>query len=89
MILLLTSCSDFLEPKSQTEFMPREINSLNEMLLGSAYLDPVAQNQYVFSYHELFTDDMACTVVNGNNISNADKYSRLKYYFAWIHACLK
>lgn len=83
LILLLTSCSDFLEPKSQTEFMPREINSLNEMLLGSAYLDPVAQNQYVFSYHELFTDDMACTVVNGNHITNAEKYSRLKYYFAW------
>ena len=35
---LAVACSDFLEPKSQTEYIPREASSLNEMLLGDAYI---------------------------------------------------
>lgn len=33
---MLASC-DFLEPKSTSEFVPRDANSLNELLLGNAY----------------------------------------------------
>lgn len=32
--LFLFSCGDFLEPKSQSEFVPKEANALNEMLFG-------------------------------------------------------
>lgn len=35
--LLLTSCGDFLDPKSQSEFVPKDVTSLNEILLGEAY----------------------------------------------------
>ena len=39
MLVLLgsSSCSSFLEPSSQTEFVPKTATSLNEMLLGEAY----------------------------------------------------
>lgn len=33
----LSSCGDFLEPNSTSEFVPEDITSLNEMLLGEAY----------------------------------------------------
>ncbi len=35
--LTLTGCSDFLEPNSKSEFVPKDANSLNELLLGEAY----------------------------------------------------
>ncbi len=33
----LTGCEDFLEPKSSSEFIPKDAGSLNELLLGEAY----------------------------------------------------
>ena len=33
----LMSCSDFLEPNSESEFVPKDAKSLNELLLGEAY----------------------------------------------------
>lgn len=35
--LTLASCDDFLEPKSVSEFVPKDVSSLNELLLGEAY----------------------------------------------------
>lgn len=35
--LALTGCSDFLEPNSKSEFVPKDATSLNELLLGEAY----------------------------------------------------
>lgn len=35
--MLITSCGDFLEPKSTSEFVPKDARSLNELLLGEAY----------------------------------------------------
>lgn len=34
---LFSSCGDFLEPKSKSEFVPKDPNALNELLLGDAY----------------------------------------------------
>lgn len=36
-LLMLTGCNDFLEPKSISEFVPKDVSSLNELLLGEAY----------------------------------------------------
>ena len=33
----LSSCSNFLEPQSQSEYIPKDANALQEMLIGSAY----------------------------------------------------
>ena len=35
--IVLCSCEDFLEPSSTSEFVPKDANSLNELLLGEAY----------------------------------------------------
>ena len=37
-LLSLSSCSDFLEPKSQSEYVPKDANALQEM--QSAVLTP-------------------------------------------------
>lgn len=36
-VLSLLSCNDFLEPNSESEFVPEDATSLNELLLGEAY----------------------------------------------------
>lgn len=36
--LSMTACSDFLEPDSESEFVPEDAVSLNELLLGEAYM---------------------------------------------------
>ena len=36
--LTMTACSDFLEPDSESEFEPEDAVSLNELLLGEAYM---------------------------------------------------
>lgn len=33
----LSGCSDFLEPKAKSEFVPKDASSMNELLLGEAY----------------------------------------------------
>ena len=37
LLLSATSCGDFLEPNSTSEFVPEDAVSLNELLLGEAY----------------------------------------------------
>ena len=36
-VISMTSCGDFLEPNSKSEFVPKDAVSLNELLLGEAY----------------------------------------------------
>lgn len=81
--MIAVSCTKFLEPKSQTEYIPRDINSLNELLIGDAYIDPNNQSTPVLSYNEIFSDDWACSNENSTNPNNLAKYSTYKPYFAW------
>ncbi|WP_099291412.1 RagB/SusD family nutrient uptake outer membrane protein [Butyricimonas sp. Marseille-P3923] len=58
-IILLTSlcaCSSFLEPDSPSEYVPKNVNALNEMLLGDAY--PLATSEGLFNLHHAFDDDI-------------------------------
>lgn len=71
----LVGCDDFLEPKSQYEFVPKDANSMNEILLYEAYprrLQPTTLNIFL----NLLDDDISCmgkyqTPVTG---FNPDKY---------------
>lgn len=54
------SCSDFLEPKSQNEYVPKTAVALNEMLLGDAYAKPNVSNS-LFSLQQILDDDVACS----------------------------
>lgn len=60
LLLVAASCSEFLEPKSQSEFVPKNAVSLNEMLIGSAYPKPNVDN-CLFSYLVMLDDDICCS----------------------------
>lgn len=82
-ILIVASCSKFLEPQSQTEYVPRDINALSELLIGKAYLDPTNTAFSAFGYNEILTDDWACTIENCVNTNNESRYTKYKAIFAW------
>lgn len=59
-IVLFMSCQDFLEPKSQSEYVPKVIQSLDELLVGDAYFSPLAVQYYqLYTALGLFDDDVA------------------------------
>lgn len=54
----LFSCGDFLEPKSKSEFVPKDASSLNELLLGEAY--PRYDTRPLNTFLNVLDDDVAC-----------------------------
>ena len=56
-LLSLSSCSDFLEPKSQSEYVPKDANALQEMLIGSAYPRQDKGNS-LLAFLSFFDDDI-------------------------------
>ena len=59
----LTACSDFLEPKSQSKYIPKDANALQEMLIGEAY--PQQGNTKFLAYLEILADDIDQNQVEG------------------------
>ncbi|MCI6412625.1 RagB/SusD family nutrient uptake outer membrane protein [Butyricimonas virosa] len=73
------SCSDFLEPKSPSEYIPKTADALNEMLLGDAYAR--ADNSYfIFSYHNILDDDVEMTNEPINYKMSIDGFAAL---YSW------
>ena len=56
-LLSLSACSDFLEPKSQSEYVPKDANALQEMLVGEAY-PTSSSGSSILSYSNIFDDDL-------------------------------
>lgn len=54
--LFLFSCQEFLEPKSQSEYVPKLVKSLEELLLGESYMGP--GDGSTISILGLFDDDV-------------------------------
>ena len=77
---LSVSCSDFLEPKSQSEYIPKEASALNEMLLGNAY--PGSTNLELL---HLLDDDIMCSNVQAEEDveSDVNLYESIQTYFSW------
>lgn len=82
LMVMAASCSKFLEPQSQTQYVPRDVNALNELLLGSAYVRPDIAGSFMM-LNEILADDWACATINGNNSDNANQYTRYKPLFTW------
>ncbi len=81
---ILAACSDFLEPKSQSEYIPKEAAALNEMLLGNAY--PVASNgKHLLDIVSLLDDDVMCTDSEGeiSKTAQSNSFIALKALFSW------
>ena len=82
----LTSCSDFLEPKSDYEFIPETVDALNEILLGEGYL--VTQSGYaesvdVSSMLQLLDDDVECTEWETISEWYVDKAQEASLVYTW------
>jgi hypothetical protein len=56
-LLLLFSCSDFLEPRSQSEFSPETADQLNELVV-SAIPDPSAAMNLTCGFFDVLSDDV-------------------------------
>ncbi|MDR1415753.1 MAG: RagB/SusD family nutrient uptake outer membrane protein [Odoribacteraceae bacterium] len=81
-LLLTGACSDFLEPKSQTEFTPTQADQLNEVLLGVAYPRPDATEINVLL--DLLSDDVSGAGVHDGAISTTGFYDRSEVQAAKI-----
>lgn len=84
LLATLSSCGDFLEPKSQSEYVPKEVTALQELLIGAAYPEQTSQYK-ILSYLEIFNDDLQqqelenfAFLENQQVLSNA-----LEYMFSW------
>lgn len=77
------ACSDFLEPKSPSEYVPKNVNSLSEMLLGDGY-PRASGGTELFAYHNVLDDDVEVTdepiEFYANDIS---RYEGFKDLFSW------
>src|SRR5574344_403174 len=81
--LVLMSCEKFLEPKSQSDYVPKDVVSLSEALLRQGYPTPGDQSQFLFSLNNLFDDDMDCTRENANHANNPARTEKYKAYYSW------
>ncbi|MBC5622838.1 RagB/SusD family nutrient uptake outer membrane protein [Butyricimonas hominis] len=86
----IAACSDFLEPKSQSEYIPKEATALNEMLLGEAYpmLSGGDNAKSLLDIVSILDDDVMCTdtpgVINSSvTESNASEFILLRALFSW------
>lgn len=84
LISLLGSCSKFLEPKSQSEYVPKTADALNEMLLGEAY-PSISGTEPMFAYHNIFDDDVQLvdTILYLSDLNNATRGLALRSLFSW------
>ena len=85
-LLTLSACSDFLEPKSQSEYVPRDVNALQEMLIGEAY--PTSSGgEPILAYANIFDDDLQfCKVyTDGYDFDESNKANSeiTKALFTW------
>lgn len=81
---LCVACSDFLEPKSQSEYVPKNAAALNEMLIGSAY-PKGAGGRDILKILPILDDDICCTDTSGGVVGNTNErnFVALKTLFSW------
>ncbi len=82
-LLSLSSCSDFLEPKSQSEYVPKDANALQEMLIGSAYPQHKSGNK-LLGFLSFLDDDIQFHKTGYDFDSNLSGYiESKKAVFTW------
>lgn len=80
-VLGLPGCQNFLEPKSQSEFVPETVQSLDEMLIGEVYMGPEGNGFY--SILGLFDDDVACASELNYDAAYETDVERARLAFSW------
>jgi hypothetical protein len=84
LVVCFLGCQDFLEPKSQSEYVPKVVQSLDELLLGDAYHSPVSiTSNMLYSALGLFDDDVAArpdmTIVE----ESENSFNQAQLAFSW------
>lgn len=83
---IFNSCSKFLEPQSQSEFMPETAEQLSEMLLGVGYPAPTSSDD-MMCLLEVLNDDVTCRAYftpDAGNFPYDDKYVNSYFsVFTW------
>lgn len=85
-LVALSSCGDFLEPKSQSEYVPKDANALQELLIGEAYPKHVStQGRRILGYLETFNDDIQQQELEGYQFTENDQNTALALgaMFSW------
>ena len=67
----LTACGDFLEPKSQSQYIPKDANALQEMLIGEAIPNKRIPN--FSTIRKLLADDVEQNQVEGYEFPENDE----------------
>lgn len=81
---LFISCNDFLEPKSDYEFVPETVEALNEILLGNGYLMSGTDGLDIASILQLLDDDVECSTWASYEDSYSEKVSGyLRMLYTW------
>ena len=82
-LLMMASCSNFLEPKSQSEYVPKLIKSLDELLLGEVYMGPDVMEGQFYGVLGLFDDDVAIRAEWNANPNEENKINKIKLAYTW------
>ena len=79
----LTACGDFLEPKSQSKYIPKDANALQEMLIGEAY--PQQGSTEFLTYLEILADDIDQNQVEGYEFPENEqgKMETFEVLYSW------
>lgn len=79
---VVSSCSDFLKPTSENEFVPTTIQDLDEMLLYETYAITLSSPNPFF---DLMTDDAAVVRFGGteSNLLSSVRLASIKAIFTW------
>ena len=80
--LLLASCQDFLEPKSQSEYVPELVQSLQELLIGRVYMGPY--DGAITGRMCFFDDDVACrSDLAGFDDNSEGDFEQVRLAYSW------
>lgn len=82
-MFFMASCGDFLEPKSQSEYVPKLVKSLDELLLGEVYMGPGYSDGQFYGVLGLFDDDVAIRPDWKANASEEEKINKIRMAYTW------
>jgi len=76
LLILFSSCSDFLEEKSQDLIIPKSVKDYREFLFGEAYIRDETQ---IHTYLDIMTDDVKENI-KGSFLGGDTRASGYGYY---------
>ena len=73
LLILFSSCSDFLEEKSQDLIIPKSVKDYREFLFGEAYIRDETQ---IHTYLDIMTDDVKENIRKTCDVAGENRYEK-------------